>query len=108
MYSIRKIRQRAKKYLKADPSLKNDPDRLKDILHNEFGAIGSSKMLDTIIVIVVGLYAVAYVLPTAMEALGNISTTYWPTGSGELIAPIGIFVMIGLLVLFAKGGAQKD
>jgi len=99
--------KKAREHIRNDPSLKKDSGRLKELLHNEYGAIGSSKMLDTIIVIVVGLYAVAYVLPTAMEALGNITTTNWPTGSGELVAPIGIFVMIGLLVLFAKGGANK-
>lgn len=107
MHSIRKIMNRARKYVKENPELKRDPEGLKSILHNDFGAMGSSKILDTIIVIVVGLYAVAYVLPGAMAALGLANTTDWPTGTADLIAPIGIFVMIGLLILFARGGASS-
>lgn len=59
-------------------------------------------ILEIIISIVAGLFAVAYVLPAGMQALGGANTTGWPTGTADFIIPIGIFVMIGLLFLFAK------
>ena len=58
------------------------------------------------VAIVAGLYAIAYVLPTGMSALGGANTTGWPAGTSAFLVPIGIFVMIGLLVLFAKSSTQ--
>lgn len=59
-------------------------------------------ILERIIAIVAGLFAVAYVLPAGMAALGGANTTGWPTGTEAFIIPLGIFVMIGLLFMFAK------
>ena len=63
---------------------------------------GADKILGVIIAVVAGLFAVAYVLPPGMAALGGANTSGWPTGTENFIVPIGIFVMIGLLFLFAK------
>jgi hypothetical protein len=62
----------------------------------------SDNVLEVIIAVVAGLFAVAYVLPPGMAALGGANTTGWPSGTENFIVPIGIFVMIGLLFLFAK------
>lgn len=62
----------------------------------------SDAILGVIIAVVAGLFAVAYVLPPGMQALGSANTTGWPAGTENFIVPIGIFVMIGLLFLFAK------
>lgn len=66
------------------------------------GAGKGDVLLDLVIGLVVGLFAVAYVLPAGMTALGSANTTGWPTGTSAFIVPIGIFVMIALLVAFAK------
>jgi hypothetical protein len=62
----------------------------------------AEKILGVIVAIVAGLYAVAYVLPSGMSALGGANTTGWPTGTSAFLVPIGIFVMISLLIMFAK------
>lgn len=67
----------------------------------------SDNILETIIAVVAGLFAVAYVLPAGMAALGGANTTGWPAGTEAFIVPIGIFVMIGLLFLFAKTTTNK-
>ena len=59
-------------------------------------------ILGIIIAVVAGLFAIAYVLPPGMAALGGANVTGWPAGTENFIVPIGIFVMIGLLFLFAK------
>jgi hypothetical protein len=62
----------------------------------------ADKVLGIIIAVVAGLFAVAYVLPPGMQALGQANVTGWPAGTENFITPIGIFVMIGILFLFAK------
>jgi len=69
-------------------------------------ALSAKGVLATVVAIVAGLYAIAYVLPTGMAALGGANTTGWPTGTSAFLVPIGIFVMIGLLVLFAKTATE--
>jgi hypothetical protein len=64
--------------------------------------VSAEGILGAVVAIVAGLYAIAYVLPSGMAALGGANTTGWPTGTSSFIVPIGIFVMIGLLVMFAK------
>ena len=62
----------------------------------------ADNILEIIIALVAGLFAIAYVLPPGMSALGQANVTGWPSGTENFIIPIGIFVMIGLLFLFAK------
>lgn len=76
----------------------------RNFVHDECGAANSNKMMDYIIAVVVGLFAVAYILPPGMQALGGANTTGWPSGTENFIVPIGIFVMIGILIVFAKRG----
>jgi len=107
-FSIKKhkaVYQKVYQLKKDNPHL--NKMEFRDLVHNECGAMTSSKILDTIITVVAGLFAVAYVLPSGMSALGGANTTGWPSGTENFIVPIGIFVMIGLLVLFARSGGSK-
>lgn len=76
--------------------LKNHP-----FLRNNYGATGNGA-IDIVVAIAIGLFAVAYILPPAMSALGGANTTDWPTGTSAFIPVIGIFVMIALLIYFSK------
>jgi hypothetical protein len=69
--------------------------------------VKADEILTVVIAIVTGLYAVAYVLPSGMSALGGANTTGWPTGTDAFLVPIGIFVMIALLIMFAKTATSK-
>ena len=71
-------------------------------LANTHGAVSGDGAMDLVIGIAIGLFALAYVLPPAMSALGGANTTNWPTGTSAFIPVIGIFVMIALLVHFAN------
>jgi len=68
----------------------------------------ADRILGIIIAVVAGLFAVAYVLPPGMQALGGANVTGWPSGTENFIVPIGIFVMIGLLFLFAKTSTNSS
>lgn len=76
--------------------LRNHP-----FLRNSYGATGNGA-IDIVVAIAIGLFAVAYILPPAMSALGGANTTDWPTGTSAFIPVIGIFVMIALLIYFSK------
>lgn len=69
-------------------------------------ALSAKTVLASVVAIVAGLYAIAYVLPTGMAALGGANTTGWPSGTSAFLVPIGIFVMIGLLVMFARTATE--
>jgi hypothetical protein len=69
--------------------------------------LSAEGVLGVIVAIVAGLYAIAYVLPSGMSALGGANTTGWPTGTSAFLVPIGIFVMISLLILFARSAGAK-
>ena len=67
----------------------------------------AENVLGVVVAIVAGLYAIAYVLPSGMSALGGANTTDWPTGTSAFLVPIGIFVMISLLIMFARAAGAK-
>jgi hypothetical protein len=75
---------------------------MRRFLKNTEAKLTTKGILEVIVAIVAGLFAVAYVLPSGMAALGGANTTGWPDGTSAFLIPIGIFVMIGLLVLFAR------
>lgn len=79
---------------------------MSNFLRNIKARLSADDVLLTVVAIVAGLFAVAYVLPSGMAALGQANVTDWPTGTSEFITPIGIFVMIGLLLLFARSSTK--
>jgi hypothetical protein len=80
--------------------------KLRKFRENVQAKVSAEGILGIVVAIVAGLYAIAYVLPSGMSALGGANTTGWPTGTSDFITPIGIFVMIGILVIFARVAAK--
>ena len=83
---------------------------------NDTAAASADQIMLTVVALVVGIYTLAFVLPNAMQALGNMTNTsenstinFWPAGTANFIIPIGIFVMVAILILFARSalGATK-
>lgn len=79
----------------------------KKLWKNLKAKMDAEDILVTIVGIVAGLFAISYVLPSGMSALGGANTTGWPTGTSAFITPIGIFVMIGILLIFARASVTK-
>ena len=82
-------------------------EQISNLLEDRGAKVTAGGILAIVVAIVAGLYAVAYVLPSGMAALGGANTTGWPSGTENFIVPIGIFVMIGILVLFAGVATGK-